>query len=577
MNPHTPNLLSLDGDYDIAADNWVVIIKPGQEEIITKPSQVTHASLAAYGISGKSTQITLPQGEEWIVPSNEPFSTIRGTVVYAQSEELELAEEPVEENVCGGTEQLIELDGFYEGLESGRWVIVSGERDIPGTSGVRFSELAMLSTVTQNVQLSDDQSNSLAGDKIHSFIKLADKLAYCFKRDTVTIHGNVVKATHGETRKEVLGSGDGAKALQSFVLKQPPLTYVSASNSTGVDSTLKVYVNDIQWHETNTLVDLPSSARNFTTKTDDEGKTAVVFGNGSEGARLPTGVENIKAEYRNGIGKAGNVKAEQISLLTTRPLGVKAVINPLRASGGADKETRDQARRNVPLAVKALDRLVSVQDYEDFVRVFAGIGKACAVELSDGRRQLVHITIAGANDIPIDRDSDLYRNLQQALLDCGDPYQAIELEIRELMLIVISAGICILPDYQWESVVDKVRATLLDAFSFDRRELGQDVLLSEVISVMQAVSGVAYVDVNIFGGLPEKIVRDEKDKERELCTPTDIASIVKKMGFDESGKLKPRPDSRIPVNLARTGSALPAQLAFITPEVPETLILNQIS
>ncbi|UJP02828.1 MAG: putative baseplate assembly protein [Nitrosomonas sp.] len=504
-------------------------------------------------------------------------SLLKETVVYTQSEELELAEEPIEENVCGGTEQLIELDELYEGLESGRWVVVSGERDIPGTGGVRFSELAMLSTVTQNIQLSDDPSGPLPGDKIHSFIKLAEKLAYCFKRDTVRIYGNVVKATHGETRKETLGSGDGAKALQSFTLKQPPLTYVAATNPNGVDSTLKVFVNNVQWHETNTLVGLSSTARNFSTGTGDEGKTTVVFGNGREGARLPTGIENIKAEYRNGIGKTGNVKAEQISLLTTRPLGVKEVINPLRASGGADKETRDQARRNVPLGVKALDRLVSVQDYEDFARIFAGIGKACAVELSDGSRQLVHITIAGADDIPIEPHSDLFRNLQQALLDSGDPYQAIELEIRELMLIVITAGIRILPDYQWESVESSVRTALLDAFSFDRRELGQDVLLSEVISVMQAVRGVAYVDVDIFGGLPEKIIRGKENKARELCTPADIASIVEKMGFDEKGKPKSRPDSRIPVNLARTGAKLPAQLAFMTPDVPATLNLIQIS
>ena len=76
---------------------------------------------------------------------------------------------------------------------------------------------------------------------------------------------------------------------------------------------------------------------------------------------------------------------DKISLLTTRTLGVKEVINPLRASGGADKENRDQARKNVPLAVKALDRLVSVQDYEDFSRTFAGIGKARAAEIARPR------------------------------------------------------------------------------------------------------------------------------------------------------------------------------------------------
>ena len=45
------------------------------------------------------------------------------------------------------------------------------------------------------------------------------------------LYGNVVRATHGETRFEVLGSGDAGKAFQAFTLKQPPLTWVSAQSS----------------------------------------------------------------------------------------------------------------------------------------------------------------------------------------------------------------------------------------------------------------------------------------------------------------------------------------------------------
>ena len=65
-----------------------------------------------------------------------------------------------------------------------------------------------------------------------------------------------------------------------------------------------------------------------------------------------------------------------------------------------------------------------VRDYADFSRTFAGIGKASAARLSDGSRQVVHVTIAGADDIPIDLNSDLYRNLVQALHVNGDPYEA---------------------------------------------------------------------------------------------------------------------------------------------------------
>lgn len=518
----------------------------------------------------KSTVVTLR--DRWR-EDNASQDLLRRTNVYFHSEELELAEEPIGESVCGGTDQLLELNGLYEGLESGRWVVVSGERDIAGTSGVRFSELAMLSVVTQKAL------PGLAGDRLHSFIALYNKLEYCFKRDTVTIYGNVTKATHGETRREVMGSGDGAIPLQSFVLKQPPLTYVPASNPSGVDSTLTVYVNDVQWRETDSLAGLSPTDRNFITKTDDDGKTTVVFGNGQEGARLPTSIENIRAEYRNGIGKSGNVKAGQITLLTTRPLGVKEVVNPLRATGGADKESRDQARKNAPLAVTALDRLVSVQDYEDFARTYAGIGKARAAELSDGRRQLVHITVAGADDIPLDKHSDLYRNLRQALRDFGDPYQAIQLEIRELMLIVISARIRILPEYRWEAVVTDVRAALLDRFSFERRELGQDVLLSEVMSVIQNVRGVAYVDVDVLRGIPERIPDAQNPGQRRLLTPAEIAERVSAPLKDEHGNTLKEPMMRVTVNLAggEAGVVLPAQLACLTPDVPDTLILNQIT
>ncbi len=103
------------------------------------------------------------------------------------------------------------------------------------------------------------------------------------------------------------------------------------------------------------------------------------------------------------------MNTKQISLLVTRPLGVKEVINPWRASGGADRETIGLIRENAPRSVIALDRLVSTSDYADFTRMYAGIAKAEAVRLSDGMRELGHITIAGVEDMPMDPESDLYR------------------------------------------------------------------------------------------------------------------------------------------------------------------------
>ncbi len=592
-----PRILALDGEHgEIQPEDWIAIERfdaagaTGQNPAVRQVAKVANLTLGGdqsgdlaffttraprttgddgrtftgEPVRSKSSVLTLKK--PWRDPDEEAAALIRSTSVYFRTEELPLAEEPILEPVCGGVDDPIELDGFYDGLESGRWVVVSGEREIEGTSGVRFSELSMLSSVTQAVRSTQLDQTEPLGEKIHTFIKLAQPLAYCFKRDSVRIYGNVVLATHGETRRETLGGGVGSRPLQEFELKQSPLTFTPAPNPSGVESTLQVYVNDIQWHETETLYGLAGDERRFVTKTNDEAKTSVIFGDGRQGARPPTGIENIRAVYRNGIGAEGNVMAEQISLLSTRPLGAKEVINPLPASGGANRESRDQARVNAPLAVMALDRLVSVRDYQDFTRVFAGVGKALATEISDGRRSIVHLTIAGAEDVPIQTHSDLYRNLTGALRRFGDPDQAFRVDLRELKLLVLSARVRIDRDYLWEKLEPKLRAALLDAFSFQRRELGQDALLSEVFSVMQKVAGVEYVDVDAFGAVTEK------NENRKPRSPAEIADAVD--AIVETGPLV-----RVGVNPAvgAKDGVRPAELAYLSPLVPASLILNEVS
>ena len=266
------------------------------------------------------------------------------------------------------------------------------------------------------------------------------------------------------TDNETLGNGDGSQTFQEFTLKQNPLTFVPATNPQGVNSTLAVYVNNVAWQETATLAALGPRDHGYVTQTADDGSTSVIFGDGIEGARLPTGFGNVQAIYRNGIGQAGNVDAGQITLLQTRPLNVNAVTNPLPATGGADRDTLDQARKNVPLSVMSLDRLVSLPDYADFALTFAGIGKAASARLSDGSRVVVHLTIAGAEDIPIAIPSDLYTNLVQAFQTNGDPCQPLQVAVRTLRVLVISAQVAILPAYLWEDVAARLRAALLATF-----------------------------------------------------------------------------------------------------------------
>ncbi|UUZ47664.1 hypothetical protein LP420_31565 [Massilia sp. B-10] len=84
------------------------------------------------------------------------------------------------------------------------------------------NENGSLSVNTGTHEADDDNHIEIAalpGDTVHTYLEFASPLAYKFKRSTVRIRANVVRATHGETRREVLGSGDAAKALQTFTLE----------------------------------------------------------------------------------------------------------------------------------------------------------------------------------------------------------------------------------------------------------------------------------------------------------------------------------------------------------------------
>jgi hypothetical protein len=156
--PTALDVVALDTEYNqITPGSWVAIKRA--DRVNADVFQVLSAdtvSLAAYGISGKVTQLTLDG--EWLTLDDLLLAVLRQTTIYAQSEKLTLAEEPIDDDVAGDS---IELDALYDGLEAGRWVIVSGERtDIGSNSRVQASELMMLSAVTQGVyQLEVDEGS----------------------------------------------------------------------------------------------------------------------------------------------------------------------------------------------------------------------------------------------------------------------------------------------------------------------------------------------------------------------------------------------------------------------------------
>jgi len=353
-------------------------------------------------------------------------------------------------------------------------------------------------TIREIAFIDDEPTTAIVHDRDRTTLQLASPLTKVYDRTTVRINANVAAATHGESVKELLGSGDATIPYQAFTLRQPPLTYVSADTPSGSASTLKVFVNDVLWQEAPFFYGHDATERIYILRHDDDGRPTVQFGDGINGARLPTGQNNVRAEYRKGSGLGGLVEAGQLSQLLSRPLGLKDVVNPEEAEGAEDPESRDDARQNAPTTVLTLDRAVSLQDYEDFSRRFAGIAKAQAVWVWDGRKRSIFLTVAGVDGAVLEENGAVIAKLKEALREYGDPFVAFSVKSYRQAMFQIHGTVTIHADHAVETVMAAVTADLSQRYSFDARAFGQPVALSEAIAAIQSIPGVVAVDIDRF-------------------------------------------------------------------------------
>jgi hypothetical protein len=443
---------------------------------------------------------------------------VRTTTAYIQSVQQALAELPVVDDILAGTTELM-LDNIVLGLTLGQPVAISGMRsDAPG---VTASEVALLQNIIHNGGFTT--------------LELTQGLQYSYKRASMTISANVTLATHGATVQEVLGNGDASKSIQNFTLSRPPLTYVSAPTASGRESTLHVRVNDLEWEESPTLYGLTVRDQDYIVRIADDRTPTVTFGDPA--ARPRTGQQNVTATYRTGIGLVGNVSAGSLSLLQSRPPGLRGVTNPLPAGGGADPQALADGRVNAPLTVLTLDRIVSLDDYQNYAQAFPGIGKAQAVPVWSGQKRLIHITLAAAGGGPIDSTMPLYQNLVQGIARAHDPVQGYLVAGYQLQVFNVAASILIdQPTYQADVVMAQVAAALTSAFSFPSRAFAQPVTAAEIITLIQSIPGV-------------------------------IASNLTQLYLTSDGPSQGEPPAYLPALPARWqgGTILPAQLLLLNP------------
>jgi predicted phage baseplate assembly protein len=272
------------------------------------------------------------------------------------------------------------------------------------------------------------------------------------------------------------------------MLKKSPLTYRAKGD--GFTSTLQVWVNGRLWQEAASFYGQPPDAEIYVTAEDDDEKTTVTFGDGVNGARLPTGANNILAGYRYGSG-AKSPGAGALTVIGKPYPNLKSLKNPVAVSGGADPDPPEQIRRFAPRSVMTFGRAISGDDYQVIAAQAPGVTRTQAVWSFDSDEQRSAVKIFVGDDLAA-RDS-----AKVAIAATADPHRHVIIAAATPVPITLSLHLMIDPRFLAPDIVAAVTAAMLDddrgVFGKRRLGIGAAVFDSQIDAACIACEGVVAV------------------------------------------------------------------------------------
>ena len=305
---------------------------------------------------------------------------------------------------------------------------------------------------------------------------------------------NLLTVSRGKTvANEILGSGNSLVAGQDFVLQNAPVTYLQDPRSVSGEnysSTVRVWVNQLEWVEVQSFYGQPPDAQVFITREDEQGQTHVVFGDGQNGARLPTGVNNVVASYRYGSGAAAPAAGSLTVVLQPQP-GLRSILNPVAMSRGADPDPPSTIRQLAPQSVTTFGRAISLEDFQTIAALTPGVTRARAAVAFDPMSQRPRVTVW------VGDDGGAVTAAQQAFAASADPNRQPRVVLAQAVEMTLSLTVVYNSRYDGPTVMAAVYTALLDPdvglLGVNVIGIGEVFYDSQVYASCLAVPGVVAV------------------------------------------------------------------------------------
>jgi predicted phage baseplate assembly protein len=320
-----------------------------------------------------------------------------------------------------------------------------------------------------------------------------------FQTARTTLKGNNVPASHGRTvPDEPVVVSDGTPG-QRFSLSRTPVTHLLRQGELQRRRSrpeLEVRVDGVLWEEVESLIASGPGDLHYTTSIDENDVTTVAFGTGARGSVAPPGAR-VQARYRIGLGAAGNVAPDTLTVFVTAIPEVVAVSNPFAAEGGTDRESIEEAKISGPGSVIAQERAVTLEDYELLAEGFPGVGKAKARVGLRGGYKVVQVFVAPEDPatVPPPPPSGELRAALKQHLEARMPVNRMAgVDVLDPVYVPVDlvVDVNVKADANRGRVVQSVLDVLRELLSFASQDFGRPVRVGEVFSALYPIEGVDF-------------------------------------------------------------------------------------
>jgi hypothetical protein len=288
---------------------------------------------------------------------------------------------------------------------------------------------------------------------------------------------------------------------------------IKLSQGPVVEGSVMVYVTSPNPQSGGAYTEVPnvyyasgSGDRIFEVVYDEDYNATVVFGDGTAGIS-PEDTASFRVEYRVGGGTRGNLAKDTINAaIGTAVNRISGTItNISKATGGANAETIEHAKKYAPLNFRRQDRLVTLEDYSVFANTFISnfgtVGKAtAATRKAYASANVVDIyVLEKASDLQLQRATTNFKT--QLLTAINKKRMATDdVVIVDGLIRTLDLGVTIRIDREEEENQDaiktKVRDKILTYMSADNRDFGEDLNIAELNRQIFEVEEVRYSSVD---------------------------------------------------------------------------------